>query len=43
MLRIEECLHCNHCVEHCPYELDTPKLLQENLKDYLAFYEAHKA
>jgi predicted aldo/keto reductase-like oxidoreductase len=42
MLRIEECLHCNHCVEHCPYELDTPKLLQENLTDYLAFYEAHK-
>ena len=39
MAHIEECLHCNQCKSHCPYELDTPSLLQENYqayKEYLA-------
>lgn len=34
MARIRDCLHCNHCVEHCPYSLNTPELLARNLKDY---------
>ncbi len=34
MRRINNCLHCNQCKSKCPYELDTPKLLEENLKDY---------
>ena len=34
MMRIENCLHCGRCVSKCPYHLDTPALLQKNLKDY---------
>ena len=34
MMKIEECLHCNQCSSKCPYELDTPALLQQNLADY---------
>ena len=37
MKRIENCIHCNHCVNHCPYGLDTPKLLKENYEDYKTF------
>lgn len=37
MRRIEACLHCNHCVEHCPYGLDTPELLRRNYADYKTF------
>ena len=35
MRRIEECLHCGQCSSKCPYNLDTPALLERNLKDYL--------
>lgn len=34
MALIESCLHCNQCVQKCPYGLDTPKLLEENYRDY---------
>lgn len=34
MKKIEECLHCGKCMEKCPYGLNTPKLLEENYKDY---------
>ena len=34
MHKIETCLHCNRCASKCPYGLDTPKLLEENYKDY---------
>ena len=34
MAQIENCLHCNSCKSKCPYGLDTPSLLQKNLKDY---------
>lgn len=34
MKKIENCLHCNQCKSHCPYELDTPALLEKNYKDY---------
>ena len=34
MARIKECLHCGRCSSRCPYGLDTPALLEKNLKDY---------
>jgi aryl-alcohol dehydrogenase-like predicted oxidoreductase len=37
MSRIDACIHCNHCKNHCPYGLDTPKLLEENWADYKQF------
>lgn len=42
MLKINECIECNSCSKKCPYGLETPKLIKENLKDYLEFYEVHK-
>ena len=42
MLKIEDCIHCNACRSRCPYGLDTPALLRENLEDYLKFYSEHK-
>ncbi len=35
MKKIEDCLHCGKCKSKCPYGLDTPKLLEENYKDYI--------
>lgn len=37
MARIPDCIHCNHCKNHCPYGLDTPRLLADNWKDYQQF------
>lgn len=37
MKKIEDCIHCDHCKDHCPYDLDTPKLLEENWADYRQF------
>lgn len=34
MMLIEKCLHCGRCRGKCPYHLDTPALLEKNLKDY---------
>lgn len=34
MKMIEGCLHCNKCKSKCPYQLDTPTLLQKNYEDY---------
>lgn len=34
MKKIEGCLHCGKCMSKCPYGLNTPKLLEENYKDY---------
>ena len=34
MAKIENCLNCGKCMSHCPYELNTPELLQKNLEDY---------
>jgi len=31
---IEECTNCNKCTEKCPYNLNTPALLKQNLTDY---------
>ena len=37
MKKIEDCIHCNQCKDHCPYGLDTPKLLEDNWADYQNF------
>lgn len=37
MARIDNCIHCNHCVNHCPYGLNTPELLRRNYEDYKTF------
>ena len=42
MLRIQSCRHCNLCKSRCPYGLDTPSLLQENLTDYEEFCQEHQ-
>lgn len=34
MKQIESCINCGACKSKCPYELDTPVLLRENLEDY---------
>lgn len=34
MLNIESCVQCGACAEKCPYGLDTPMLLKQNLADY---------
>ena len=41
MERVNSCVHCNHCKDHCPYGLDTPALLQHMLGEYNKFYTAH--
>jgi len=38
MLRIRDCIECRQCAARCPYELDPPPLLRENLRDYISFY-----
>ncbi len=37
MKKIDGCIHCNHCKDHCPYGLDTPSLLADNWADYKTF------
>lgn len=34
MKKIENCNECLTCINKCPYDLNIPKLLKENLKDY---------
>lgn len=43
MERINDCIHCDHCKNHCPYGLDTPNLLKFMLGEYNKFYASHKA
>ena len=42
MNRINDCLECGTCASRCPYQLNTPQLLKDMLKDYNEFYELHK-
>ena len=37
MKQTEQCLHCGQCSRRCPYGLDTPRLLEENYRDYQTF------
>ena len=38
MEKIDGCLHCNQCVQKCPYGLDTPNLLVRNKEDFMEFW-----
>ncbi|MBE7070538.1 MAG: aldo/keto reductase [Ruminococcaceae bacterium] len=42
MLKIDNCVECGVCKTRCPYELDIPKLLKKNLKDYKEILEGKK-
>ncbi|MEQ8237545.1 MAG: aldo/keto reductase [Syntrophomonadaceae bacterium] len=37
MSRIPDCTECDHCLDNCPYRLDTPQLLKDNWADYQSF------
>lgn len=37
MEKTKQCLHCGQCTRKCPYELDTPSLLEKNYADYQTF------
>jgi len=43
MHRIENCIDCGHCREHCPYGLDVPALLASSLAEYDEFYQHYTA
>jgi len=34
MKRVDDCINCGHCKEHCPYGLDAPRLMREGLADF---------
>ena len=42
MNRIDDCISCGHCTGHCPYGLNTPELLRENLLDYREIQKARR-
>ena len=42
MHKVEDCIHCDACKSRCPYNLDTPALLQSMLADYDSFYAVHR-
>jgi aryl-alcohol dehydrogenase-like predicted oxidoreductase len=42
MRLITSCTECGLCKSKCPYSLDTPALLKENLADYEQFYKENK-
>ncbi|MBR1644629.1 MAG: aldo/keto reductase [Bacteroidales bacterium] len=35
MQKVKDCLHCHRCSSKCPYNLDTPALLQRNYDDFM--------
>ena len=39
---INACTQCGQCRKKCPYGLDTPELLKQNLEDYNQFYLSHR-
>lgn len=41
MLAIRSCIECGACSSRCPYGIDTPKLIKDNLADYEKFYLEH--
>ena len=43
MHKIESCINCRRCVAHCPYSLDTPRLLRDQLHWYENFCQQHQS
>jgi predicted aldo/keto reductase-like oxidoreductase len=41
MGKIKDCSNCRHCIDHCPYKLDTPELLKSNLAYFEKFVAEH--
>ena len=41
MEKITTCIHCRACASRCPYQLDTPKLLENALIDYRQYRAEH--
>jgi uncharacterized protein len=41
MRLIDDCTGCGQCRSRCPYGIDTPALLKNNLADYERFYAAN--
>jgi len=39
MFKVENCKNCGQCVKKCPFDLDVPGLLRENLEDYRVWLE----
>lgn len=37
MAKIDGCIHCGHCIEHCPYKLNPPALLRHAKAAYDTF------
>ncbi|MCL2620277.1 MAG: aldo/keto reductase [Defluviitaleaceae bacterium] len=37
MGKIKGCIDCGHCIKNCPYKLDTPTLLRDNLRFFEEF------
>ena len=42
-MKMADCLHCGACASRCPYELNTPKLIEYQLENYKKFYAAHES
>lgn len=42
MEKVSTCINCRQCVSRCPYSLDTPRLLRENLAWYQGFCAEHR-
>ena len=40
MLRIQNCKKCGFCISKCPYNLNTPEILEKMLADYIDFAES---
>ena len=43
MRKIENCLHCYQCASKCPFGLDTPRLLEDNYREYQKFIAERQA
>jgi len=40
MLHVKDCTNCGHCMQHCPYDIDVPKLIRESWSEYQKMLEA---
>ena len=42
MEKVKDCLHCGKCRSQCPYDLDTPALLEKNYEFYKKFLAEYR-